>query len=189
MGLLLDTHVVLWWLADDPALPDEIKDQLDHEPDAFVSAATIWEVAIKQAIGKLPEPAGLPELVRDCGFAQLPINAQHAITAARLPLIHRDPFDRMLVAQAQDENLTLVTRDPRCQRYEVSILSVLSAACSWAVITQPAQLPVRNSHEIPTIMAPDTISDTPASHRLRLSQMASAMNSGHHSSASRATDM
>ena len=127
MGLLLDTHVVLWWLADDPALPAGIKDQLDREPDAFVSAATIWEVAIKQAIGKLRGPAGLPELVRDSGFAQLPISAQHAITAARLPLIHRDPFARMLVAQARDENLTLVTRDARCRRYDVPVLAVLSA--------------------------------------------------------------
>lgn len=152
MGLLLDTHVVLWWLADNPALPDEVKDQLDHEPDAFVSAATIWEVAIKQAIGKLPEPTGLPELVRDSGFAQLPISAQHAITAARLPLIHRDPFDRMLVAQAQDENLTLVTGDPRCQRYDVPILPVLSPdrpypACSgpsasdWMNRSAPSQAP------------------------------------------------
>ena len=124
MGLLLDTHVVLWWLADDPVLPDEIKNRLDHEPDAYVSAATVWEVAIKQAIGKLPEPAGLPERIRSCGFAELPISSQHAMTAARLPLIHRDPFDRMLVAQAQDENLTLVTRDPRCRKYEVTVLPV-----------------------------------------------------------------
>jgi PIN domain nuclease of toxin-antitoxin system len=124
VGLLLDTHVVLWWLADDPALADEVKDRLDHEPDVYVSAATIWEVAIKQAIGKLPEPAGLPELVRDSGFIELPIRSQHAITAARLPLIHRDPFDRMLVAQAREEDLTLVTRDAMCQQYEVAILPV-----------------------------------------------------------------
>jgi PIN domain nuclease of toxin-antitoxin system len=124
MGLLLDTHVVLWWLVDDVALASEVKDQLDHEPDVYVSAATIWEVAIKQAIGKLPEPAGLPELIRDSGFGELPISSQHAITAARLPLIHRDPFDRMLVAQAQDESLTLVTRDPRCQKYDVAVLPV-----------------------------------------------------------------
>lgn len=122
MSLLLDTHVVLWWLADDPALADEIKARLDHEPDVYVSAVTIWEVAIKQAIGKLPEPAGLPERIRDSGFAELPITSQHAITAGRLPPVHRDPFDRMLVAQAQHENLTLVTRDPRCQKYEVGIL-------------------------------------------------------------------
>jgi PIN domain nuclease of toxin-antitoxin system len=124
MGLLLDTHVVLWWLTDDVALAAEVKDQLDHEPDVYVSAATIWEVAIKQAVGKLPEPAGLPELIRDSGFAELPISSQHAMTAARLPLIHRDPFDRMLVAQAQDENLTLITRDPRCQKYDVALLPV-----------------------------------------------------------------
>ena len=124
MGLLVDTHVVLWWLADDPVLSDEIKNRLDHEPDAYVSAATVWEVAIKQAIGILPEPAGLPEQIRNCGFAELPITSQHAMTAARLPLIHRDPFDRMLVAQAQDENLTLVTRDPRCRKYEVTVLPV-----------------------------------------------------------------
>ena len=124
MGLLLDTHVVLWWLADDPALSDEVKDRLDHEPDVYVSAATIWEVAIKQAIGKLPEPAGLPELVRDSGFIELPIRSQHAITAARLPLIHRDPFDRMLVAQAREEDLALVTRNAMCQQYEVAILPV-----------------------------------------------------------------
>jgi PIN domain nuclease of toxin-antitoxin system len=122
VSLLLDTHVVLWWLTDDPTLADEIKARLDHEPDVYVSAATIWEVAIKQAIGKLPEPAGLPERIRDSGFAELPITSQHAVTAGRLPPVHRDPFDRMLVAQAQHENLTLVTRDPRCQKYEVGIL-------------------------------------------------------------------
>lgn len=123
MSLLLDTHVVLWWLTDDPTLADEIKARLDHEPDVYVSAATIWEVAIKQTIGKLSEPAGLPERIRDSGFAELPITSQHAMAAGRLPPIHRDPFDRMLVAQAQHENLTLVTRDPRCQKYEVGILA------------------------------------------------------------------
>jgi len=125
VSLLLDTHIVLWWLTDDTTLADEIKGRLDHEPDVFVSAATIWEVAIKQAIGKLPEPSGLPELIRDSGFAELPITSQHAVTAGRLPPIHRDPFDRMLVAQAKHENLTLVTRDPRCQKYQVAILPAL----------------------------------------------------------------
>jgi PIN domain nuclease of toxin-antitoxin system len=122
MSLLLDTHIVLWWLADNPVLSDDIKDRLDHEPDVYVSAATIWEVAIKQAIGKLSEPAGLPERIRDSGFASLPISFEHTITAGHLPLIHRDPFDRMLIAQAKCEDLTLVTRDPHCQKYEVAIL-------------------------------------------------------------------
>jgi PIN domain nuclease of toxin-antitoxin system len=87
-----------------------------------VSAATIWEVAIKQAAGKLPEPTGLPERIRDSGFAALSISFEHAIAAGRLPLIHRDPFDRMLVAQAQCEDLTLVTRDSHCQKYNVAVL-------------------------------------------------------------------
>ena len=122
MSLLLDTHVVLWWLADDPALPDEIKDRLDHEPDVRVSAATIWEIAIKQALGKIAAPEDLPERVRDSGFRELPIRFAHAMAAGRLPQIHRDPFDRMLVAQARCEGLTLVTRDHHCQQYDVAIL-------------------------------------------------------------------
>jgi PIN domain nuclease of toxin-antitoxin system len=121
VSLLLDTRVVLWWLADDPSLSDEIKTRLDHEPDVYVSAASIWEVAIKQAIGKL-EPADLPERIRDSGFRELPVGSGHAIAAGRLPLIHRDPFDRMLVAQARCEDLTLVTRDSRCRQYDVAVL-------------------------------------------------------------------
>lgn len=122
MSLLPDTHIILWWLTDESTLSDDIKDRLDHEPEVYVSAATIWEVAIKQAIGKLAEPANLPELIRDCGFRQLPIRHDHAIMAARLPMIHRDPFDRMLVAQAVCEDLTLVTRDPNCRKYDVAVL-------------------------------------------------------------------
>jgi PIN domain nuclease of toxin-antitoxin system len=111
-------------IADDfgTALADDIKDRLDHEPDVYVSAATVWEVAIKQAIGKFPEPAGLPERIQESGFRYLPVSFDHAITAGRLPMIHRDPFDRMLVARAQCENLTLVTRDENCRRYRVAIL-------------------------------------------------------------------
>ena len=122
MSLLLDTHVVVWWLADDPELADEIKDRLDQEPDVRVSAATIWEIGIKQALGKIAAPADLPERVRDCGFRELPIGCAHASAAGRLPPIHKDPFDRMLVAQARCEGLTLVTRDPHCQQYDVPIL-------------------------------------------------------------------
>jgi PIN domain nuclease of toxin-antitoxin system len=124
MSLLLDTHVVLWWLADDPTLSDEVKERLDHEPDVYVSAASIWEVAIKQAIGKLLEPADLPEQIIGAGFVSLPIDPRHAVVAGRLPLIHRDPFDRMLVAQAQCEELTLVTRDENCRKYDVETLAV-----------------------------------------------------------------
>ena len=83
MSLLLDTHVVIWWLADDPALSDDIKSRLDHEPDVYVSPATAWEVSIKQAMGKLAGPADLPERIRSCGFRELPISMEHAIAAGR----------------------------------------------------------------------------------------------------------
>lgn len=122
MNLLLDTHVVLWWLTDDPTLAAEIKDRIDHDPDVYLSAATIWEVAIKQSLGKLGPP-DIPERLRDSDLRHLTINAEHCIAAGRLPLHHRDPFDRMLVAQAQTENLTLVTRDAEIMKYDVSILA------------------------------------------------------------------
>jgi len=121
---LVDTHVVLWWLLDDPTLPDDVKDMLDQEPDAFVSAATTWEVAIKQATGKLKGPKDLPERVRDSGLVELPITIEHSLMAARLPRLHNDPFDRMLIAQALGDDLTLVTRDADIRRYKVPVLAV-----------------------------------------------------------------
>ena len=124
MSLLLDTHVILWWLTDDLALSDEVKTRLDDEPDVYVSAASLWEVTVKQSIGKLSEPIDVAEEIRDSGFRELPITFHHAIAAGRLPLIHRDPFDRMLVAQAQCEGLTLASRDPHIQRYDVALLPV-----------------------------------------------------------------
>lgn len=124
MRLLLDTHVILWWLTDDPALSDDLKERIDHDPDIYVSAATVWEVAIKQALGKLTGSVDLPERIMGSGFVPLPMTAEHGTVAGRLPLIHRDPFDRMLVAQAQCEDLTLVTHDAWCQKYEVAILAV-----------------------------------------------------------------
>ena len=123
MSLLLDTHVVLWWLTNDATLSADLLERLDHDPDVYVSAASVWEVAIKQAIGKLDGPSDLPERVRDSGFSPLPVESAHAIAAARLPLIHRDPFDRILVAQAQCEELALVTRDRSCAKYDVEIIA------------------------------------------------------------------
>ena len=124
MRLLLDTHVVLWWLLDDVRLSDETKALIDEEPDVYLSAASVWEIAIKQGVGKLKEPAGLPERLRDSEFNDLPIRTEHAIVAGRLPLIHRDPFDRILIAQARCEDLTLVTGDPQIRRYDVAVLAV-----------------------------------------------------------------
>lgn len=124
MSLLLDTHVVLWWLTDDPALPDDVKVTLDQQPDVYLSSATVWEVSIKQSIGKITEPTHLPEIIKNAGFRDLPITADHAVVAGRLPLIHRDPFDRMLIAQARCEGLTLATRDPQIHKYDVDLLRI-----------------------------------------------------------------
>jgi PIN domain nuclease of toxin-antitoxin system len=124
VSLLLDTHVVLWWLLDDATLSDDVKARLDDDPDVWVSAVSAWEVAIKNALGKLDGAQGLAEEVAQSGFRRLPITFDHAVAAGRLPLLHRDPFDRMLVAQARVENLTLVTRDPQIHRYDVDLLRV-----------------------------------------------------------------
>jgi len=122
--LLLDTHVVLWWLADDPTLPDKIKKMIDQEVDVYVSAASVWEIGIKQQLGKIKAPDDLLEQIRDSELPNLPITSDHAIEASRLPLHHRDPFDRMLVAQARCEHLTLVTRDRNVREYDVPLLAV-----------------------------------------------------------------
>jgi PIN domain nuclease of toxin-antitoxin system len=124
VSLLLDTHVALWGLAADDALGDDLLDRLRHDPDIFLSPVTLWEIAIKQAAGKLSGPSDLAERVRDMGFRELPVTYAHAIVAGRLPVHHRDPFDRMLVAQAKIEGLTLATRDVDIQRYDVDLLVV-----------------------------------------------------------------
>jgi PIN domain nuclease of toxin-antitoxin system len=127
VSLLLDTHVVLWWLIDDPTLSDDLKDAIDQEPDVHLSAATVWEVAIKQAIkqaiGKLQGPDDLIERMRASGLRELAITSEHAMLAGRLPRLHRDPFDRVLVAQARWEDLTVVTRDARISAYGVPVLA------------------------------------------------------------------
>jgi PIN domain nuclease of toxin-antitoxin system len=122
MRLLLDTNVVLWWLDDSPELSGEIKDLLDTEPAVYVSAVSPWEIAIKQSLGKLEGPEDLAERVRDGQFSGLPITAGHAVRAGRLPAHHRDPFDRILIAQAQIEGMTLVTRDKWIPQYDVRIM-------------------------------------------------------------------
>jgi PIN domain nuclease of toxin-antitoxin system len=124
MSLLLDTHVALWGLTGEPTLGDEFLNRLRHDPDIFLSPISIWEITIKQTAGKLGGPTDLAARVRDMGFRELPITHAHAMVAGRLPMHHRDPFDRMLVAQAMLEGLTLATRDPDIPRYDVDTLNV-----------------------------------------------------------------
>lgn len=91
------------WLEDSPELSDEIKDLVDTEPSVYVSAVTPWEIAIKQSLGKLEGPEDLAERVRDGQFTGLPVTAGHGVRADRLPAHHRDPFDRILIAQTQTQ--------------------------------------------------------------------------------------
>jgi PIN domain nuclease of toxin-antitoxin system len=124
MTLLLDTHVALWAIAGDPTLGAEFLDRLRHDPDIFLSPVSLWEITIKQGAGKLAGPPDLTERVRDMGFRELPVTHAHAIAAGRLPPHHRDPFDRMLVAQALTEGLTLASRDASMVLYDVDVLKV-----------------------------------------------------------------
>ena len=123
MSLLLDTHAVLWWLAGDSLDAGVAERIADPTVLVVVSAASIWEAAIKQSLGKLTTPGPLGPAALDAGFEPLPVGFEHAQKAAELPRHHRDPFDRMLIAQALIEGLTIVTRDPAFSHYEVPIVS------------------------------------------------------------------
>lgn len=113
MRLLLDTHAFVWWLADDPRLGAAERDAVrDGQNDVFLSAASVWEMSIKQALGRLKAPAAVSSVVDRLGIERLPIRFEHAEATRSLPPLHRDPFDRILVAQARIEGLTLLTRDP-----------------------------------------------------------------------------
>ena len=122
-GLLLDSHVVLWWLADEPLTGPASAAIADPARSVLVSMATAWELAIKQGLGKLRVGDDYLDLLSAHGIALLGIHPPHTRAVRDLPHHHRDPFDRMLVAQAQVERLTLVTRDDRLRRYDVRILA------------------------------------------------------------------
>lgn len=122
--MLLDTHAYLWWLAGDERMSVAAREAV-ADPDAivFVSAATVWEMAIKTALGRLHTGgADLVDEIAGSGFSELPITPRHAWSAGTLPPHHRDPFDRMLVAQATQEGLRCVTRDTAFAAYEVETL-------------------------------------------------------------------
>ena len=120
--LLVDTHAILWWLADDPALPEGPRALIAHpENEPLVSAAVLWEVAIKRSLGKVRAPANLPEVIAAEGFTLLAVAPAHAWAVHALPLHHRDPFDRLLVAQAVVEAVPLVSADPELRRYGIDV--------------------------------------------------------------------
>lgn len=121
MRLLLDTHTLLWWLTDDKRLSDTHY-RLIGNPihSVYVSAATSWEIFIKKSLGKITAPDNLEQVIADNRFIPLPITIRHTAITATLPLIHKDPFDRILVAQAIVDGLSIITVDPEIKKYDVT---------------------------------------------------------------------
>ena len=123
MRVLVDSATLIWWFADSPQLGSEAERIIeDPATEAFVSVASIWEISLKRGIGKMRFEGEVSEWM-DAGLMyDLPVQAEHAVVAGALPLHHRDPFDRMLVAQAQVEGLALLTPDGALRRYDVPVI-------------------------------------------------------------------
>ena len=124
-AFLLDTHILIWWLADDRQLKKIARSLIvDRNNLIFVSAASTWEIMIKKSLGKLEAPDNLAEILDENHFKILPITLQHTLVIGQLPKHHHDPFDRMLLAQAKSESLTLITADEKLTCYDVAHLKV-----------------------------------------------------------------
>lgn len=122
MELLLDTHVFLWWLNDSPELgPDTRVMITDLDHFVFVSAATAWEIAVKRSTGKLDFPGDIRHSIETNNFMELETTVEHAVASAELPRHHKDPFDRLLIAQARVDRLMLVARDDYIEKYDVTV--------------------------------------------------------------------
>jgi len=120
MNLLMDTHVLLWWLDDNPTLTKKARDLISDEKNViYISAAVVWEIRIKQAIGKLKLPRNFRKVLEEQPFEMLDITVDHAHATGDLPSYHRDPFDRMLIAQAKTEGFTILTRDSYIKKYKI----------------------------------------------------------------------
>ena len=116
---LLDTQIFLWWLSDAPQLKENTRKIIANPRNLiYISAVTSWEIAIKKALGKVKAPGNISEIVQEEGFLKLPIQLYHGDMIFDLPPIHRDPFDRMLIAQALSEDLTIITADRKLTMYE-----------------------------------------------------------------------
>lgn len=120
--VLVDTHVLLWWLADSDRLGPSARELIVTTQRVVVSVVSAVEIAIKTSVGKLQAPADLPDQLAAQGFDVLPLTLGHAMAISTLPVHHRDPFDRMLVAQAMVENLPVLTADARLNEYAVQIV-------------------------------------------------------------------
>jgi len=123
MKLLIDTHVLLWWLDDPALLSKDARSAIQNGRNTiYVSAAVTWEIMIKQSLGKLKMPDTLDQVLKVNRFSELSITVPHTLTLQTLPVHHRDPFDRILVAQALCEELTIISRDANIQKYSVAYL-------------------------------------------------------------------
>ncbi|MBS4095718.1 MAG: type II toxin-antitoxin system VapC family toxin [Sulfuricella sp.] len=128
MNLLLDTHVALWAITDSPKLSQQARDLIESPKTiAWVSVASVWEIAIKHALGRGDMPVSSQDAVRyfqESGYRFLPVQAEHAVTVETLPAHHQDPFDRILVAQALVEPMRLITHDALVARYSDTVIKV-----------------------------------------------------------------
>lgn len=124
MRVLLDTNVVIWWLASYGRLGADVTEVInDGDVEVYVSAVTAAEIATRTLIGTLKVPGDLPFQMKANAFKELPVSIEHGIEVGRLPLHHRDPFDRLLIAQARCEGLVLITADRKISYYDVRVLS------------------------------------------------------------------
>jgi PIN domain nuclease of toxin-antitoxin system len=122
MNLLLDTQVFIWWRANPDRILDNVRDRIATTAVVFVSVVSVWEAAIKAALGKLRDPGSFTAAVRDSGMNRLSLGFEQAEMSAHLPFHHKDPFDRALIAQAKAEQLTIVTTDRMFEKYDVSLM-------------------------------------------------------------------
>jgi PIN domain nuclease of toxin-antitoxin system len=123
-SLLLDTHAFLWWMDGGASLSEIAREAIsDPSTVVYLSAASAWEMSIKRGRGRLDSPTDVAGAISDNGFRELPVNVLHTQEVAELPPHHGDPFDRILIAQAKIEGLTIVTRDPAFEAYGIPLLA------------------------------------------------------------------
>ena len=123
MNILLDTHILLWWLSDDGQLSGTHREIIsDTDNICYISAATIWEISIKANLKKIKISGNYIDEIKREGFLELPVSWLHCNQLKKLPAIHRDPFDRLLIAQARTEKLVLLTTDEHIKKYKVKVL-------------------------------------------------------------------